>query len=187
MKRFQYILLLVALMLFCTACTEDPPFAVGIELTTGTEATTTPPAQTTEAPTTTEAPQTEEPQTEEPIITWYVPEFEEIVDTNWQSDSGYAIDLLEDSVLDDQAGEAIFYDVNEYSIYTEMYTGTWYLEDGKLHFYMVPGVWDTTIIECCVPVWKLDELLCLGRNEDGSALPYFSADMTEDVLYQTFG
>ena len=97
------------------------------------------------------------------------------------------MDLLDDGVPGDNAGEVIIYDVADSGAYTVSYTGSWSFEDGMLHLMLVPKNADGYFIDDSFPILMLDEQLWLGRNEYGNCLPYFYSDMMADILWQPKG
>ena len=118
---------------------------------------------------------------------WYIPDFSELVDTFWLSWNGYALDLLDDSVPDDNGGRAILYDVDEIGAYTESYSGSWRYEGGMLHLSLVPANGNGVFVDDSFPVLVLDGQLWIGRNSNGLGLPHFYSDMLADVLDQPKG
>ena len=118
---------------------------------------------------------------------WQEPTLEELVNSQWMSDCRYAMDLLDDGVSGDNAGEVIIYDVADSGAYTVSYTGSWSFEDGMLHLMLVPKNADGYFIDDSFPILMLDEQLWLGRNEYGNCLPYFYSDMMADILWQPKG
>jgi len=115
------------------------------------------------------------------------PTAEELVNTEWVSDCRYALDLLDDGVPGDNAGEATLYDVSADGAYTVSHTGTWQLKEDTLHLLLVPQAGDGVFIDDSFPVLILDETLWLGRNGQGNCLPGFSSDMLADILFQSKG
>ena len=117
---------------------------------------------------------------------WRLPELWELVNTNWSSYMGYAIDLMDDSVPGDNGGRATVYDVAESGAYTKSYSGSWWYEDGMLHLSLVP-VGNGYLVDDSFPVLMLDGQLWIGRNSSDMGLPHFGADTDEDVLIQPKG
>jgi hypothetical protein len=117
---------------------------------------------------------------------WQIPEFSELVDTFWLSWSGYALELMDDSVPGDNGGRAILYDVDEIGAYTESYSGSWSYEDGLLYLSLVP-VGNGYLVDDSFPVLMLDGQLWIGRNSSGLGLPHFYSDTLADVLEQPKG
>jgi len=118
---------------------------------------------------------------------WRLPELAELVDSNWQSYVGYALELMDDSVPGDNGGRAILYDVDEIGAYTESYSGSWHYEDGMLHLSLVPANGNGVFVDDSFPVLMLDGQLWIGRNSSGLGLPHFYSDMLADVLDQPKG
>ena len=117
---------------------------------------------------------------------WRLPELGELVNTNWSSYIGYAIDLMDDSVPGDNGGRATIYDTDEIGAYTVSYTGSWWYEDGMLHLSLVP-VGNGYLVDDTFPVLMLDGQLWIGRNSNGIGLPHFDTDTDEDILIQPKG
>ena len=118
---------------------------------------------------------------------WRLPTLEELVNSEWVSDCGYAMDLMDDGVPGDNAGQITVYDMNENGAYTVSYTGTWSFEDSMLHLLLTPKNADGYFIDDSFPILVLDGMLWIGRNDDGYALPYFYSDMLADILSQPKG
>ena len=118
---------------------------------------------------------------------WRLPTLDELVNSEWVSDCGYAMDLLDDGVPGDNAGQITVYDMNENGAYTVSYTGTWSFEDSMLHLLLTPKNADGYFIDDSFPILMLDGMLWIGRNDDGYALPYFYSDMLADILSQPKG
>jgi len=118
---------------------------------------------------------------------WRLPELEELVDSNWKSYIGYALDLMDDSVPGDNGGWAILCDVDEIGAYTESYSGSWSYEDGMLHLSLVPVNGNGVFVDDSFPVLMLNGQLWIGRNSSGLGLPHFYSDMLADVLDQPKG
>ncbi len=117
---------------------------------------------------------------------WRLPEIQELVNSQWRSYCGYAMDLMDDGVSGDNAGEVTIYAVDEDGAYTKSYTGAWKFEGDMLHLLLVP-VDNGQFIDDSFPVLMLDGELWIGRNEYGMGLPHFYADMLNDVLHQSVG
>ena len=117
---------------------------------------------------------------------WRKPELWELVDSNWKSYIGYAMDLRDDSVPGDNGGRVTVYDVAENGAYTQSYSGSWQYDDGFLHLTLVPQG-NGYFVDDSFPVLMLDGELWIGRNSDGMGLPHFSPDTTDDVLIQPKG
>ena len=115
-----------------------------------------------------------------------IPEFSELVDTFWLSWSGYALELMDDSVPGDNSGTAVIYDVDEIGAYTESYSGSWSYEDGWLYLSLVP-VGNGYLVDDSFPVLMLDGELLIGRTANGTGLPHFYADTLLDTLEQPKG
>ncbi len=118
---------------------------------------------------------------------WRLPELTELLDSNWLSQLGHAMDLRDDSVPGDDGGWATVYDVDEIGAYTESYSGSWRYEDGMLHLSLVPKFGDGVLVDDSFPVLMLDGQLWIGRNSSGLGLPYFGSDTIADVLIQPKG
>ena len=118
---------------------------------------------------------------------WCLPELWELADTFWLSDSGYALELMDDSVSGDNGGWAKLYDVGENGAYTESHNGSWTYEDGMLHLSLVPLSDDGYFVDDSFPVLMQDGYLWIGRNAYGTGLPHFYADRQIDILEQPKG
>lgn len=117
---------------------------------------------------------------------WRIPELWELLDTEWRS-FDYAMDLLDDSVPEDNCGKVIIYDVNENGAYTRSYTGSWRFEEGMLHLTLIPDRPEGIFVDDSFPVLMLDGALWIGRNENGFGLPHFYDDQLVDILEQPMG
>lgn len=117
---------------------------------------------------------------------WRLPELWELVDSNWQSDIGYALEFRDGSVPGDNGGWATVYDVSEIGAYIQSYSGSWQYEDGLLYLSLVP-VSNGYLVDDSFPVLMLDGELWIGRSSSGIGLPHFYADTVEDVLIQPKG
>ena len=117
---------------------------------------------------------------------WRFPELWELMNSEWRSWLGYAMDLMEDSVSGDNGGWVTVYDVNENGAYTESYTGTWQYDNGFLYLSLVPKG-NGYLVDDSFPVLMLDGELWIGRNANGTGLPYFYSDTLADVLNQPKG
>ena len=117
---------------------------------------------------------------------WQVPELSQLMDTFWLSWNGYALELADDGVPNDNGGWAILYDVNENGAYIQSYTGSWSYADGMLYLSLVPLV-NGYLVDDSFPVLMLDDQLRIGRNSSGIGLPHFYSDMLADVLDQPKG
>jgi hypothetical protein len=118
---------------------------------------------------------------------WQLPTLEALINSEWVSDCGYAMDLMEDGVPGDNAGQVTIYDANEDGAYTVSYTGSWAFEDGMLHLLLTPKNADGYFIDDSFPILMLDGSLWIGLNEYGIGLPHFYEDMLADVLTQPKG
>ena len=118
---------------------------------------------------------------------WRLPVLGELMNSNWLSWNGYALDLMDDSVPGDNGGWAILYDVDEIGAYTESYSGSWSYEDGMLHLSLVPINGNGVFVDDSFPVLMLDGQLWIGRNSSGLGLPHFYSDTLADVLDQPKG
>lgn len=118
---------------------------------------------------------------------WRLPTLEELVNSEWASDCGYAMDLMDDGVLGDNAGVATLYDIKANGAYIESYTGTWSFEDDMLHLLLTPKNADGYFIDNSFPILTLGGQLWIGRNSEGDALPYFYSDMLADILNRAMG
>ena len=118
---------------------------------------------------------------------WRLPELEELVDSNWKSYIGYALDLTDDSVPGDNGGWVTVYDVDEIGAYTESYSGSWRYEDGMLHLSLVPANGNGVFVDDSFPVLMLNGQLWVGRSSSGLGLPHFYSDTLADVLDQPKG
>ena len=118
---------------------------------------------------------------------WRLPVLGELMNSNWLSWNGYALDLMDDSVPGDNGGWATVYDVDEIGAYTESYSGSWSYEDGMLHLSLVPINGNGVFVDDSFPVLMLDGQLWIGRNSSGLGLPHFYSDMLADVLDQPKG
>lgn len=117
---------------------------------------------------------------------WRLPEFEELINTEWTSQLGYALDLNDDGVPGDNAGEVVLYDVSESGAYTKNYSGSWSYADGMLHLLLVP-TGNGQFIDDNFPILMLDGELMICLNEYGSGLPYFYSDTMADVPIAPMG
>lgn len=118
---------------------------------------------------------------------WRQPELAQLMNTNWLSAGIYAMDLMDDSVPDDNGGWVTIYDVGEIGEYTESYNGSWTYGDGMLHLSLVPVKEDGFLVDDSFPVLMLDGELWIGRNENGFGLPHFFLDQLFDILEQPKG
>ena len=121
---------------------------------------------------------------------WYKPERYELMDGFWLSDYGYALELLDNDVPDDNEGWARLYDVGSEGEYIESYTGSWIYEYGYIHLTLVPVNGDGYFVDDTFPV-LMDPYgeggLFIGRNENGIGLPYFPSDLQGDKLDMPMG
>ncbi|MBQ3009599.1 MAG: hypothetical protein IJD81_00245 [Oscillospiraceae bacterium] len=120
---------------------------------------------------------------------YYAPALDELVGGSWKSIYGYALDLNDNSVPEDNGGWATIYDVDENGVYTERYNGSWFYDAGELHLSMTP-VGNGYLIDNSFPVltdpWG-EGWLWIGRDEHGIGLPYFPEDLLSDVLDRSKG
>lgn len=121
---------------------------------------------------------------------WYVPEFYELMETFWLSDYGYALELMENDVSEDNGGLARIYDVGSNGEYTLSYSGTWMYENGYIHFLLVPIHDDGYFVDDSFPVLMDPNVvgrLFIGRNENGIGLPHFPPYLQGDKVEQPKG
>lgn len=118
---------------------------------------------------------------------WQIPELWELADSFWLSGCGYALELTDDSVPDDNGGWAAIYDVDEIGAYTQSYSGSWRYEEGMLYLSLIPEFGDGVLVDGSFPVLMLDGQLWIGRNDYGECLPHFYSDMLADILDQPKG
>ena len=118
---------------------------------------------------------------------WWVPDLEDLMNSEWISDYFFAMDLMDDGVPGDNAGQVTAYDMGSNGEYTVSYTGSWDYADGMLHLLLIPKNADGFLIDDSFPVLTLDGALWIGRNSSGNSLPYFYADTQADILVQPKG
>lgn len=117
---------------------------------------------------------------------WGIPEPEELLNTGWRSYC-YAMDLVDNSVPDDNGGWVMLYDVGQMGEYTLSYTGSWEYEAGQLHLTLVPKLENGVFVDDSFPVLMLEGELWIGRSESGTGLPHFYEDQLADILEQPKG
>lgn len=118
---------------------------------------------------------------------WEVPEFGQLMNSAYNSQNGYALDLMEDEIPGDNGGAALIYEVGETGAYTQSYSGFWQYTDGRLHLSLLPLHSDALPVEDTFPVLTLDGALWIGRSESGLGLPYFYQDQLADTLTPVAG
>lgn len=118
---------------------------------------------------------------------WCAPELWELMDSIWISQNAYALDLMDDSVPDDNGGIAMIYEIGEGGEYTASYAGSWQYADSMLHLSLSPQHSDGYMVDAAFPVLMLDGELWIGRTADGLGLPHFYQDQLADILTPAVG
>ena len=118
---------------------------------------------------------------------WRVPELWELMDSIRISQNDYVLDLMDDSVPDDNGGIAMIYEIGEGGEYTASYAGSWQYTDGMLQLALTPLHPDGAVVEDVFPVLALDGAIWIGRAESGLSLPHFYPEQSADVLTPAVG
>lgn len=118
---------------------------------------------------------------------WQPPAFEELINSSWISSYNYVLDLTDDLVPGDYAGEAFIYELSEDREYIKSHAGSWQYEDGMIHLFLVPENDNGVFVNDSYPVLTMNEELWIGRSENGLVLPHFPLDLDRDVLVKSKG